>query len=73
MAYWYDKRAAKRKRTRIREAYLLALGLVGGWPGALIAQQVLHHKTRKASFQIAFWITVVLNVSASVWIGANWL
>jgi uncharacterized membrane protein YsdA (DUF1294 family) len=73
IAYWYDKRAAKRKRARIRETYLLALGLAGGWPGAIVAQQTLHHKNRKASFQIAFWITVFLNVAAFIWISSKWL
>ena len=39
------------------------LGVLGGWPGALMAQQVLRHKSNKASFQVAFWVSVVANVS----------
>ncbi|MBC8065024.1 MAG: DUF1294 domain-containing protein, partial [Chlorobia bacterium] len=46
-AYWMDKRAARRNRDRIPEATLLALGVVGGWPGGLIAQHTLRHKTKK--------------------------
>jgi uncharacterized membrane protein YsdA (DUF1294 family) len=38
------------------------LSLVGGWPGAWIAQQTLRHKNRKASFQQMYWITVAGNI-----------
>jgi uncharacterized membrane protein YsdA (DUF1294 family) len=43
------------------------LGLIGGWPGALIAQQLFHHKSRKASFQAAFLATIALNCGALLW------
>lgn len=45
---------------------LALLGLLGGWPGALVAQQRLRHKTRKTAFVVTFWITAVLNVAALV-------
>lgn len=62
--YAEDKSAARTGRWRMRESTLLLLGLFGGWPGAIVAQQVLRHKSRKASFRAAFWATVVLNVAA---------
>lgn len=62
-AYGVDKAAAKADRRRTSEQMLLTLGLVGGWPGALLAQQVFRHKTRKRSFRRAFWFTVVLNTA----------
>ena len=62
-AYGLDKSAAKSGRRRVSEQSLLLLGLVGGWPGALVAQQVFRHKTRKRSFRRAFWFTVVVNVA----------
>lgn len=65
-AYATDKSAAVSGRWRIAESTLLALGLAGGWPGAILAQQVLRHKSNKASFRSAFWGTVVLNVAAFV-------
>lgn len=65
-AYAADKSAAVSGRWRIAESTLLALGLAGGWPGAILAQQVLRHKSNKASFRSAFWATVVLNVAAFV-------
>ena len=37
------------------------LELLGGWPGGLIAQQVLRHKTRKLSYQVIFWCIVALH------------
>jgi len=62
MAYGLDKAAARRAGPRTSEQTLLSLGLLCGWPGALVAQQVFRHKTRKRSFRRAFWRTVVLNV-----------
>ncbi|MBW9108902.1 DUF1294 domain-containing protein [Microbacterium trichothecenolyticum] len=63
-AYGIDKVAARRQANRISEQTLLVLGLVGGWPGALVAQQVFRHKTRKRSFRRAFWGTVGVNILA---------
>ncbi|MGV8851565.1 MAG: DUF1294 domain-containing protein [Rhodoglobus sp.] len=60
--YATDKSAAQSKQWRISESALLGLGLFGGWPGALVAQQRLRHKTQKPSYRQAFWGTVVLNV-----------
>lgn len=65
MAYAADKHFAQSNRWRIPEANLHLLELLGGWPGALIAQRVLRHKTRKASYRIVFWMMVVLNVLAT--------
>ncbi len=62
IAYAIDKSAAIGGRRRISERTLLTLGFIGGWPGGLVAQQLLRHKTRKASFLIAFWLSVVVNV-----------
>ena len=59
--YRRDKSAAQQNQWRTGEGTLILLGLVGGWPGAFIAQQLFHHKTKKRSFQIAYWVTVVLN------------
>ncbi|MFB6610182.1 DUF1294 domain-containing protein [Agromyces sp. NPDC056379] len=61
VAYGLDKRAAKRGAPRTSESVLLTVGVVGGWPGALVAQQLFRHKTRKRSFRRAFWLTVVVN------------
>ncbi len=64
IAYATDKSAARRDAWRVRERTLHLLGLAGGWPGALIAQRVLRHKSAKRSFRAVFWLTVVLNCLA---------
>ncbi len=66
IVYAVDKKAATSGGWRISESSLLALGIIGGWPGAIIGQQAFRHKTRKAGFRSAFWGTVILNVLAFV-------
>lgn len=56
--YWADKRSAQNGSRRTAENTLHLVELVGGWPGALIAQQTFRHKTRKASYQAIFWLIV---------------
>ena len=63
-AYAVDKSAARARRRRTSERTLLLLGLAGGWPGAVLAQQWLRHKSAKAAFQWRFWGTVMLNSAA---------
>ena len=66
--YAVDKSAAVADAWRVSESTLLAVGLLGGWPGAIVAQQVLRHKSSKASFRSAFWGTVILNVAAFLFV-----
>ena len=62
LAYAIDKSAAQKGAWRVSEQTLHGLSLLGGWPGALIAQQKLRHKSSKQAFREVFWSTVVLNV-----------
>jgi uncharacterized membrane protein YsdA (DUF1294 family) len=64
LAYALDKSAAVRQAWRTKESTLHLLALVGGWPGALLAQQVLRHKSTKQEFRQVFWGTVTLNLVA---------
>ena len=66
LIYAVDKSAAALGRWRVSESALLLLGLAGGWPGALIAQRLLHHKTKKRSFQSAFAGSIIVNILAFV-------
>jgi uncharacterized membrane protein YsdA (DUF1294 family)/cold shock CspA family protein len=70
IAYAVDKNAAgKRGRRRTPESTLHIMGLLGGWPGGLIAQQQLRHKSVKSSFHRAFWLSVIVNLAcfAALW------
>ncbi|RTR02460.1 DUF1294 domain-containing protein [Halomonas nitroreducens] len=62
--YGQDKWAARRQAQRTAESTLQFCALLGGWPGALLAQQVFRHKTTKRSFQITFWFMVAINAGA---------
>ena len=68
LVYWLDKSAAQQGRWRTKESSLLLLGLACGWPGAVVAQRALRHKSRKKSFQVAFWGTVVMNAVILGWL-----
>lgn len=68
LVYYFDKTAAQRGAWRTQESTLHALSLIGGWPGALIAQETLRHKSRKTSFRLGFWLTVILNCGVFVWL-----
>lgn len=59
--YRQDKIAAKNKQRRTPEMTLHVLALIGGWPGAVLAQRVFHHKSKKNSFQRLLWLTIFLN------------
>ena len=62
IAYAGDKSAAASGSWRTPESTLHALALAGGWPGALLAQKFLRHKSTKQEFRQVFWATVLLNV-----------
>ena len=66
--YAADKSAARKGNWRTKESTLHLLSLAGGWPGALIAQQKLRHKSKKQSFRSVFWVTVFINCGAFVWL-----
>lgn len=61
-AYGLDKRRAATGGRRVPERTLHLLALLGGWPGAILAQRRFRHKTTKVPFRIAFWAVVVLHV-----------
>ncbi|MDG9882569.1 DUF1294 domain-containing protein [Pseudomonas sp. GD04058] len=67
--YWHDKRQALAQGQRIPEKVLHLLEFLGGWPGALVGQQAWRHKTRKLSYQLVFWMIVLIH--QAIWV--DWL
>ena len=65
--YWKDKYAAGTGQWRVKEDTLHLWSLLGGWGGAWFAQQLLRHKSRKASFLQVYWFTVVAHCAAVGW------
>lgn len=61
MAYAADKARAKSAEWRVPELTLHGLELIGGWPGAYLAQWVFRHKSSKFSYQLVFWLIVGLH------------
>jgi uncharacterized membrane protein YsdA (DUF1294 family) len=62
ITYWryaVDKRRAEEGFWRVPEAQLHLLELLGGWPGAFLAQRRLRHKCSKGSYQLVFWLIVL--------------
>lgn len=64
LLYAEDKSKAQKGRWRVAESSLQVISLLGGWPGAILAQQLLHHKTRKPGFLMVFWVAVAVNMVA---------
>ena len=69
-AYAIDKSASRMRQRRVAETSLILLGMFGGWPGAILAQKLLRHKTAKLSFRAVFWASVLINVFVFVALNA---
>ena len=58
-AYAHDKRSAQQGAWRVPESQLHLLELLGGWPGAFLAQRRLRHKCSKRSYLTVFWLIIL--------------
>lgn len=67
--YWHDKVSARLGEWRTSEETLIVLGVFCGWPGAIVAQQLLRHKTTKPSFRMIHWFSVGLNLGILLLVG----
>ena len=61
LAFGWDKQQAREKQWRIPEAKLHIMELLGGWPGAFLAQRRFRHKCSKVSYQVVFWVIALTN------------
>ena len=62
LIYGWDKWQAKKNKWRIPEKWLHVFEFFGGWPGGILGQLVFRHKTSKISYQIIFWLIVILHL-----------
>ena len=63
LVFWWDKEAARAGEWRVRESTLLGLSLFGGSLGAITAQWLLRHKTRKEPFRTALPVIAALHLA----------
>lgn len=74
LAFGWDKRQAIRHGSRIAERTLIALALIGGALGALLAQQIFRHKTQKQPFRALLIAAALINILMAVaLIRVDWL
>ncbi|GAC21089.1 DUF1294 domain-containing protein [Paraglaciecola arctica] len=66
--YAFDKAKAQRGVWRIQESTLHLFALLGGWPRAAVAQQLLRHKSKKREFRTVFWGTVIIIIAGLLWL-----
>ena len=59
LLYAHDKNRARAKDWRVPEGVLHFFELIGGWPGAFVAQRRLRHKCSKRGYQMVFWLIVL--------------
>ena len=59
MAFALDKARARESKSRVSEPMLHFFEMVGGWPGAYLAQRRLRHKCLKGRYQMIFWLIVI--------------
>ncbi|EDT4357948.1 TPA: DUF1294 domain-containing protein [Salmonella enterica subsp. enterica serovar Typhi str. CT18] len=64
--YGVDKTAARKTWRRVPESTLLVFGVVGGWPGAIVGQQLFRHKTQKQPFKTYFIASVIVSIVVTV-------
>lgn len=71
-AYRSDKRRAETGAWRVPEMTLHLIALIGGWPGAFLAQRTFRHKTSKFSFQVVFWMVVLFHQFVAIDFLLDW-
>lgn len=57
--FGFDQAISSTRTRRVPEVILLALTLLGGSIGAVLARLIFRHRTRATSFPPAFWLCVL--------------
>ncbi|MBA3925935.1 DUF1294 domain-containing protein [Listeria rustica] len=63
-----DKRKAIKHQWRIPEATLLLVAFLGGGIGSWIGMHTCHHKTHKWKFKIGVPFSIILHISAILYL-----
>jgi uncharacterized membrane protein YsdA (DUF1294 family) len=72
MLYQADQAGARQGVHRIATYKLHLLALLGGWPGAIIARQLLGHTMGGLRFRAVFRLTVAVNCALLAWLLTPW-
>lgn len=70
LTYAADKRRAALGHWRVPNRTLHLLALLGGWPGAILAQEALRHKTRQPAFRAVTLVAALLHLA--LWGTLSW-
>jgi uncharacterized membrane protein YsdA (DUF1294 family)/cold shock CspA family protein len=70
--YALDKQRARAKEWRVPEVMLHFAELLGGWPGAFLAQRRLRHKCSKWRYQVVFWLIVAAHIYVATDYQLDW-
>ncbi|PCI88950.1 MAG: cold-shock protein [Hyphomicrobiales bacterium] len=57
--FFIDKKRSVASGWRIKEYHLHLVELLGGWPGALLGQKFIRHKTKKTRYKIVLWLIIL--------------
>lgn len=73
-----DKRRAQSDAWRIPESTLHLCEFLAGWPGAVLAQHYVRHKSAKLSYRVVLWLIIAVHNYVAVdwllgWRGAAWV
>lgn len=66
VAFWQDKRCARRGDRRISERSLLKLAAIGGAAGAVLGQRLLRHKTHKQPFRTRLMVIATIQAALAI-------
>lgn len=61
--FFIDKKRAEAGGWRVQEYYLHVVELLGGWPGALLGQKFIRHKTKKLKYKIVLWLIILVHIA----------
>jgi uncharacterized membrane protein YsdA (DUF1294 family) len=68
---YYDKKASKTNRRRIRENTLILVALLGGSIAMYITMKLMHHKTRHSLFMVGIPFIFIVEVLIAIFVAVS--